>query len=153
MGAAGGTPYREVSARDAHGYRGEHARAGHRIGANAIYAAKPDGLTMGLVDRYIPSFQLRGEGPEEGVRYDASKIGWLGSTTTETQVVFVNARTGVKEPRDLQNIDIRFTNATPGQPTARKSGRAQGGAGLEDPFDLWLRRYGRAVAGHGSRGG
>jgi tripartite-type tricarboxylate transporter receptor subunit TctC len=90
--------------------------AGHRIGANAIYAAKPDGLTMGLVDRYIPSFQLRGEGPEEGVRYDASKIGWLGSTTTETQVVFVNARTGVKEAKDLQNIDIRFTNATPGSP-------------------------------------
>ncbi|MFN0071790.1 MAG: Bug family tripartite tricarboxylate transporter substrate binding protein, partial [Chloroflexota bacterium] len=90
--------------------------AGHRIGANAIYAARPDGLTMGLVDRYIPSFQLRGEGAEEGVRYDATKIGWLGSTTTETQVVFISSRTGVKEAKDLQDIQINFTNATPGSP-------------------------------------
>jgi tripartite-type tricarboxylate transporter receptor subunit TctC len=90
--------------------------AGHRIGANAIYAAKPDGLTMGLVDRYIPSFQLRGEGPGEGVRYDATKIGWLGSTTTETQAVFVSSRTGIKEVKDVGEKQLNFTNAGPGSP-------------------------------------
>jgi tripartite-type tricarboxylate transporter receptor subunit TctC len=90
--------------------------AGHRIGANHIYAAKPDGLTMGLVDRYVVSFQLQGEGAEQGVRYDANKIGWLGSTTTETQVLLVHSRAGVKEGKDLLNKEISIGHTSPGGP-------------------------------------
>ncbi len=39
--------------------------ANHRVATNFIYQAKPDGLTFGMVDRYIPYFQLTVRGPRK----------------------------------------------------------------------------------------
>lgn len=86
----------------------------HRIGTNHVYQAKPDGLTIGLVDRFIPGFQLRGEGPNEGVRYDVNKLNWLGSTATETQVLTVTGRSGVTSWQDLATKEVKVGHTGPG---------------------------------------
>jgi tripartite-type tricarboxylate transporter receptor subunit TctC len=86
----------------------------HRVGTNHIYQSKPDGLTIGLVDRFIPGFQLRGEGAEEGVRYDVNKLNWLGSTTTETQMLTVTNKSGVTNYKDLLTKEIKVGHTGPG---------------------------------------
>jgi tripartite-type tricarboxylate transporter receptor subunit TctC len=68
--------------------------ASHRVATNFVYQARPDGLTIGLVDRYIPNYQLGGEGPAEGVRYDVTQMHWLGSAASTTQVLVVHQRVG-----------------------------------------------------------
>jgi tripartite-type tricarboxylate transporter receptor subunit TctC len=90
--------------------------ANHRVATNFIYQAKPDGLTFGMVDRYIPYFQLAGEGPAEGVRYDVTKLNWLGSGDVGTQVLAMRARDGLtaKNLAPLQSGNWRLAQQDPG---------------------------------------
>jgi tripartite-type tricarboxylate transporter receptor subunit TctC len=80
--------------------------AGHRVAANFLYTARSDGLTLGLVDRSIPTYQLLGEGAEQGVRYDVTKFHWIGSTTTSTQLMVIDARDGIT-PANLSELERR----------------------------------------------
>ena len=93
----------------------------HRIGMNHVYAARPDGLTLGMVERYIPSYQLRGEGPSEGVRYDVSKVNYIGAPTKDTQTLTLHKRKGITDWRQL-----RETEAVLGQ------------SGVGGPPNTWL---------------
>jgi tripartite-type tricarboxylate transporter receptor subunit TctC len=86
----------------------------HRIAANHVFQARPDGLTIGLIERSIPVYQLRGEGPEEGVRYDVTKLGYLGSATTENQALIVHKQTGITDARQAESRTIRMSNTDPG---------------------------------------
>ena len=90
--------------------------ANHKIGTNFVYAARPDGLTIAFVDRTMPTYQLRGEGPDEGVRYDSSKLTWIGSTSTATQVLLVHTRSGVAKGDDLRTTEVKIGNAGLGGP-------------------------------------
>lgn len=54
--------------------------AGHVIGCNAVYMAKPDGLTFGTFNRALGLSQVVGT---EGVRFDWAKMGWIGIASTE----------------------------------------------------------------------
>ena len=54
--------------------------AGHIIGTNAIYHAKPDGLTFGTFNRATGITQVAGV---KGVKFDFSKMSWLGSPASE----------------------------------------------------------------------
>ncbi|MBW2000686.1 MAG: hypothetical protein JRJ29_22335 [Deltaproteobacteria bacterium] len=54
--------------------------AGHIIGTNEIYHSKPDGLTFGIFNRAIPFTQVAGL---KGVKFDVTKMSWLGSATPE----------------------------------------------------------------------
>jgi tripartite-type tricarboxylate transporter receptor subunit TctC len=93
--------------------------AGHRVAANFLYTAKNDGLTMGLVDRSLPTYQLLGEGPEQGVRYDVTKFHWIGSTTNTTQLLAIDARAGITPANIgvLEQRDIRVGHQTTGSIT------------------------------------
>jgi tripartite-type tricarboxylate transporter receptor subunit TctC len=53
------------------------------LAANAIYTAKSDGMTMGLVDRGVLIGPLT---KQPGVHYDVSKINWIGSVAPEISV-------------------------------------------------------------------
>jgi tripartite-type tricarboxylate transporter receptor subunit TctC len=90
--------------------------ANHRVATNFVYAAKPDGLTIGMVDRYIPWFQVSGDGPEQGVRYDVTKLQWLVSASISTQVLTVRTDAGAA-PANLapmaQNT-VRVAQQDPG---------------------------------------
>lgn len=54
--------------------------AGHVIGANETYVAKPDGLTIGTFNRAVGLTQLVGM---KGVKFDFAKFNWLGSPNSE----------------------------------------------------------------------
>ncbi len=63
--------------------------AGQVIGANTIYLAKPDGLTFGVLNRASGITQISGI---KGVKYDLSKMSWLGSPASELTAFIVNAK-------------------------------------------------------------
>ena len=63
--------------------------AGQVIGANTIYLAKPDGLTFGVLNRASGITQIGGI---KGVKYDLSKMSWLGSPASELTAFIVNAK-------------------------------------------------------------
>lgn len=79
--------------------------AAHRVATNFVYQSKPDGLTIGAIDRGIPNIQLRGEGPDQGVRYDVTKMTWLGTATPVNQVILLHQRSGVS----LDNLKVLET--------------------------------------------
>ncbi len=54
--------------------------AGHIIGCNAIYRAKPNGLTFGTFNRALPLAQVAGL---KGIKYDLAKMTWLGSPASD----------------------------------------------------------------------
>lgn len=54
--------------------------AGHIIGTNAIYHSKPNGLTFGTFNRATGITQVGGL---KGVKFDVTKMSWLGSPSSE----------------------------------------------------------------------
>jgi hypothetical protein len=90
--------------------------AGHRVATNFVYQAKPDGLTFGLVDRYIPFYQLNGEGASEGVRYDVTKLNWLASASVGTQVLAVRNEHGISKTNltPMTQFDWNLAQQDPG---------------------------------------
>lgn len=69
--------------------------AGHVIGTNATFLAKPDGLTIGTFNRAVGITQVAGL---KGVKFDFPKFNWLGSPSQEVYCMIVNAET-------FQNFD------------------------------------------------
>ena len=83
------------------------AGAGGLIGAAAIYAAKPDGLTMGTFSIGLLYSQL---GKNKGVRYDLGKMSWIGKASTDGRVIVVNVASPIKSFQDLfsQKQEVKF---------------------------------------------
>jgi len=54
--------------------------AGHIIGANEIYSAKPNGLKFGTFNRALALSQVANL---KGVKFDLGKMSWLGSAATD----------------------------------------------------------------------
>lgn len=78
------------------------------IAANYIYnIAKPDGLTIGIVNRGVPFAQLL---KTEGVKFDLTKFTWIGSPSSAAIVLTVRADTPYKSVEDLRKakIPIKF---------------------------------------------
>ena len=57
--------------------------AGHMIGANAIYAAEPDGLTIGTFNTGLIYNQLIGH---SGARFDLNRMSWIGKGVYDPRV-------------------------------------------------------------------
>jgi tripartite-type tricarboxylate transporter receptor subunit TctC len=60
--------------------------AGHIVGANTIYASRPDGLTVGMFNTGLIYNQLLNL---EGVRFDLSKMSWVGKASNEIRVMII----------------------------------------------------------------
>ncbi len=73
--------------------------AGHMIGANYIYAAKGDGLTVGSFNTGLIYNQLVNL---DGVRFDLGKYSWIGKAATEARVVMVDAKSPYKNLADMR---------------------------------------------------
>jgi tripartite-type tricarboxylate transporter receptor subunit TctC len=70
------------------------------IGANYIYSiAKPDGLTIGSINRVTPSAQLL---KLEGAKFDMLKYSWIGSAAVETSVLALRTDLAYKTFEDLK---------------------------------------------------
>ena len=84
--------------------------AGHVIGANFIYAAKPDGLTFGTFNRALGLTQVAGL---KGVKFDLAKMSWLGSASIEPMTFVVGTNSGIKNLDDVMKAK-KIRIASPG---------------------------------------
>lgn len=66
--------------------------AGHIIGADTIYAAKPDGLTFGTFNTGLIYMQLL---HAPGVRFDLTKMSWIGKAASDPRVLVVSKKSGI----------------------------------------------------------
>jgi len=84
--------------------------AGHMIGANAIFAAKPDGLTIGTFNTGLIYNQLIRHG---GVRFNLEKMSWIGKAANDARVVTIAQQSPIKTYRDLiaQKQPVNFAAA------------------------------------------
>ena len=73
--------------------------AGHIIGANFLYAAKPDGLTIGTFNTGLIYAQLIGR---EGVQFDLTKMSWIGKAAADTRTLVVGDHTEFQTFDDLR---------------------------------------------------
>ncbi len=81
--------------------------AGSLIAANYTFKADPDGLMVGI---WNSAFVLRQALGDKAVRFDARKLGWIGSPTKGTPYCAIMGYTGLKTFEDVKNAkqEIRF---------------------------------------------
>jgi tripartite-type tricarboxylate transporter receptor subunit TctC len=72
--------------------------AGHIIGTNFIYHAKPNGLTLGTFSTGITYTQIV---KRKGVKFDLTKMSWIGKGATDTRVVVVSKKSEFKTFEDI----------------------------------------------------
>ena len=84
--------------------------AGHIVGANTIYAAKPDGLTIGMFNTGLIYDQLI---KRDGVLFDLSKFSWIGKAADDTRALMVSKTSPYKTIDDIikAKAPIKFAAA------------------------------------------
>jgi tripartite-type tricarboxylate transporter receptor subunit TctC len=84
--------------------------AGHLVGTNTIYAAKPDGLTIGTFNTGLIYNQLIGL---DGVKFDLTKMSWVGKASSEPRVIVIAAQSPIKTFAQLreQKEPVNFATA------------------------------------------
>ncbi len=85
--------------------------AGHMIGTNTIYASKADGLTIGTFNTGLIYNQLINA---EGVKFDLTKMSWIGKAASEPRVFVVGSQSPIKNFKDLMNSKEPQNFATSG---------------------------------------
>ena len=75
--------------------------AGHLIGANAIYSADPDGLTIGTFNTGLIYNQLIGL---EAVKFDLTKMSWIGKAASEPRVIITSKDSGIESFEELKSL-------------------------------------------------
>ena len=89
--------------------------AGHLVGANATYAAKADGLTIGTFNTgliYAQVIKL------DGAKFDLSKMSWIGKATSDPRVIAIAAQSPIKTFDDLRAQKEPVNFATSGGGTS-----------------------------------
>jgi tripartite-type tricarboxylate transporter receptor subunit TctC len=89
--------------------------AGHLVGANTLYASRPDGLTIGTFNTGLIYNQLIGN---EGVKFDLTKMSWIGKAGADPRVVMVAAQTPIKSLSDLRESKTEVLFAVGGAGSA-----------------------------------
>ena len=87
--------------------------AGHLIGANAVYASKPDGLTLGTFNTGLIYTQIASH---KGIRFDLNNMAWIGKAATDPRVIVVAAQSSIKSFEDIANSrePLNFATSGPG---------------------------------------
>jgi len=85
--------------------------AGQIIGANTIYASRPDGLTFGIFNTGMIYGQLLGL---EGIRFDLREMSWIGSLAAEGRALMVSSRSEIQNIRDMQVSETEILMASAG---------------------------------------
>lgn len=75
--------------------------AGGRVVANYLYnVARPDGLTLGSLNRDVAIMQLGGV---QGIKFDMAKFLWVGNVMREGNIVFIRADLPYEDLAGLRN--------------------------------------------------
>jgi tripartite-type tricarboxylate transporter receptor subunit TctC len=84
--------------------------AGHLVGTNTLYAAKPDGLTIGTFNTGLIYNQLIGL---DGVKFDLTKMSWIGKASSEPRVLVIAQQSQIKNFQELgeQRQPVNFATA------------------------------------------
>lgn len=83
--------------------------AGHIIGANAIYASKNDGTTIGTFNTGLIYNQIAGL---DAIKFDLNKMSWIGKAASDPRVFVINQTSPIKTFADLRNAkDVNFASA------------------------------------------
>jgi tripartite-type tricarboxylate transporter receptor subunit TctC len=85
--------------------------AGHLVGTNALYASKPDGLTIGTFNTGLIYNQLI---KQEAVRFDLEKMSWIGKAASDPRVLTVGEQTSIKTFAELMALKTPINFATAG---------------------------------------
>jgi tripartite-type tricarboxylate transporter receptor subunit TctC len=85
--------------------------AGNIIGANEIYAARADGLTIGMFNTGLIYDQLIAR---KGVMFDLTKFSWIGKAAYETRGVLLGRNSGLKSFDDMVKSRTPVKFATSG---------------------------------------
>jgi tripartite-type tricarboxylate transporter receptor subunit TctC len=85
--------------------------AGHIVGANTIYTARPDGLTIGTFVTGLIYTQLL---ERQGVRFDLARMSWVGRMADEARGLVISKRSGLTSVEDLINADTPLLLSTAG---------------------------------------
>jgi putative tricarboxylic transport membrane protein len=72
--------------------------AGHVIGADTIYAARPDGLTIGTFNTGLIYMQLL---RAPGVRFDLTRMSWIGKAASDPRVLVMSRKSGITNVHQL----------------------------------------------------
>jgi tripartite-type tricarboxylate transporter receptor subunit TctC len=72
--------------------------AGNIIGANTIFAARPDGLTIGMFNTGLIYDQLI---HRQGVNFDLTKFSWLGKAADDTRGLLIATNSPYRKIDDL----------------------------------------------------
>jgi tripartite-type tricarboxylate transporter receptor subunit TctC len=72
--------------------------AGNIIGANELYLAKPNGLTIGTFNTGLLYSQIVGS---QGIRFDLAKYSWIGKASAQARVFCVVANSPYKTFKDI----------------------------------------------------
>jgi tripartite-type tricarboxylate transporter receptor subunit TctC len=84
--------------------------AGHIIGANETYLAKPDGLTIGTFNTGLIYSQIIGQ---SGIRFDLTKYSWVGKGNSELRVLLMGIKTPFMTVKDVLDFkgEIRMPSS------------------------------------------
>jgi tripartite-type tricarboxylate transporter receptor subunit TctC len=84
--------------------------AGHIVGANTIYAARPDGLTIGMFNTGLIYNQLL---DLQGVQFDLSRMSWIGKASNEIRVMIIATNAPYKSFEEMLAADepVKFAAA------------------------------------------
>ncbi len=89
--------------------------AGHLIGANATYAAKPDGLTIGTFNTGLIYAQVI---KHDGAKFDLSRMSWIGKAATEPRVLAIASHSPIRSFDELRAAKEPVNFATSGGGTS-----------------------------------
>ncbi|HSR71924.1 MAG TPA: tripartite tricarboxylate transporter substrate-binding protein [Kiloniellales bacterium] len=76
--------------------------AGHIIGANTIFAAEPDGLTIGTFNTGLIYAQIL---EREGIKFDLREMSWIGKAASDTRVLMLGKESGFSSFEEFANAE------------------------------------------------
>ncbi|HTI88030.1 MAG TPA: tripartite tricarboxylate transporter substrate-binding protein [Alphaproteobacteria bacterium] len=76
--------------------------AGHIVGANFIYASKPDGLTIGTFNTGLIYAQLA---KMQGLKADLGKMTWIGKASADPRVLVLSKESQLKSWNDIRKAE------------------------------------------------
>jgi tripartite-type tricarboxylate transporter receptor subunit TctC len=84
--------------------------AGHIVGANTLYAARPDGLTIGTFNTGLIYDQLL---ERQNARFDLTKMSYIAKATNDTRALVISTESGLKSFDDLFRAKppVKFVSA------------------------------------------
>ena len=90
--------------------------AGHMLGLNYIYNAKPNGLTLGTFNTAMFLNQIL---EKKGVKFDMAKMNYLGKLASSYQILMISAKQPYRSMADLKKSGKVLKMATGGPGSGR----------------------------------